>query len=59
MCIHILYTNIYIYMHRENDCVSMSEGTIGEEGKTILESEKYWNIASMYEDNITQCTDVV
>jgi hypothetical protein len=25
-------------------------------GKRILENEKYWNLASVYEGNIMQCT---
>jgi hypothetical protein len=35
--------------------VCLDYGEVGEE-KRMLESEKYWNTASVYEDNITQCT---
>jgi hypothetical protein len=37
--------------------VSLSEGTTGEGGEGKSDREwKYWSIASVYEDDITQCS---
>jgi hypothetical protein len=61
-----IYICIYIYIYvkrernwREHDCIKGGSvwGNYGEtrERKRMLKNEKYWNISSVYEDNITQC----
>jgi hypothetical protein len=54
--------NIHTERERQQHCIWGSiwknYGEVGE-GKRMLENEKCWNIASVYEDNVTQCTVIV
>jgi hypothetical protein len=56
---YIYLSSMHIFIYRERtDCISGYAWGVyrRQERERVLDSENYWNIAYMYEDNITQCT---